>query len=534
MMNSFHLTPTQLSQALKLGIIFLLILSSNACQPVDLPSSPTSTLQSISSTPTGTESVPTTLPTHPSPIPVIDSTPTESVSPISPDGPWLIYTGRDGLVIVNQDGTGKIAIERPTCDFYAPPSVQEDPLNRIAILSGRVYIIQPLKNVWSLAYSPWPPCHTAFTGNTDGGLLAKISHPSTKDSAPELIIYELPGGKIRDRFPLVKCADQIECSYDHTSWWEIKWSPNGRYLAFPAIWGGPSTDLYVYDSENGSTRQLTSGPDEVAQIEWTPDGNWIIMGEVLEAFRTSFPATTSLWAVSVSNNDIHLIHSFEDPFPRGILGWVNNERFVIYDGTSLYNALDLPAENLRLVELRSNTLQTIFDGFFMTVELDAANQTVVLYGGKRNDELYKHGTHLISIRNGTDQYMGGYQAKRNETLGLYVMDAPCEDEPDKFQAFDTKGNLQCVELPLQPDDSMSPNGEWQISLQGGIQLVTKENSVIQVSEDLATQITWCPNSKCFFFVSDSTLYHVTLPEVIVQKVDEMLGANEIDYQWLNK
>ncbi|MGD8402434.1 MAG: hypothetical protein PVJ21_02155 [Anaerolineales bacterium] len=532
MMNSFHSTLTQSSRTLKLWLIFLLILSSNACQSEDLLS-PTSTLQSTLSPPTGTEPGPTALPTS-SPLAAIELTPTKFISPLSPDGPWLIYTRRDELVIINQDGTGQIASARPTCDFYSPPSIQEDLLNRIAILSGRIYLIQPLKNVRALAYSPWPPCHTAFTGDTEGGLLAKISHLSTKDSVPELIIYELPSGKIRDRFLLVKCSDQIECAYDHTSWWEIKWSPNGRYLAFPAIWGGPSTDLYVYDSENGSTRQLTSGPDDVAQIEWTPDGKWIIMGEVAEAFRSSFPGTTSLWAVSVSNNDIHLIHSFDYPFPIGILGWIDNERFVIYNGTSLYNALDLPAENLRLVDLRSNTLQTIFDGFFMTVDLDAANQTIVLYGGKRDDEIYKHGTHLIFINNGTDQYMGGYQAKRNETLGLYVMDAPCEDEPNKFQAFDTKGKLQCVKLPLQPDYSMSPNGEWQISLQGGVQLVTKENSVIPVSEDFATQITWCPNSKCFFVAADNTLYHVTIPDVTIQTVDELLGMNEIDFQWLSK
>ena len=534
MTKLFHSTSTQLSQTLKVWSIFLLLLFSNACQPANL-TSPSSTIQLTSSPPTEIKLKPTTPPVTPSPTSTVESASTESVFPLSLEGPWLIYTRRDGIVIINQDGTGLNPSELPTCDFYTPLPIQEDSLNYTALLSDKIYLIQPLKNVRLLVCSPWPPCHTAFTGDAEEGLLAKTSYPTPEDSVPELTIYEMPSGKIRDQFSLVKCSDHIECKFDHMmSLWQIEWSPNGRYLAFPAIWGGPSTDLYVYDSKNGNTRQLTSGPDEVAQIKWTPDGKWIIIGEVSEAFRTNFPGTTSLWAVSVSTNEIRLIHTFDDSYPRNFLGWVDNERFIIYDGTSLYNALDLPANNLHLVDIKTNKLHTIFDGFFMTVELDAASKTIVLYGGKRNDELYKHGTHLISISDDTDQYMGGYQARRNEALELYVTDGPCENDPSKFLAFDLRGEFQCVQLPLRPDDSLSPNGEWKISLQKGVQLVTKEDSVIPISEELVTQIIWCPNSGCFFFVTNRTLYHVSLPDLTIKKVDERLGMEETFFQWLTK
>ena len=43
----------------------------------------------------------------------------------------------------------------------------------------------------------------------------------------------------------MKCVEQ--CNTNNVGWWEIRWSPNGRYLAFPGMLEGDSSDLYVYD-----------------------------------------------------------------------------------------------------------------------------------------------------------------------------------------------------------------------------------------------------------------------------------------------
>jgi len=158
---------------------------------------------------------------------------------------------------------------------------------------------------------------------------------------PSLVIYELPEGVVRTKIPLVKCPVQIQCDYSESKGWDLKWSPSGRYLAFPAMWYGASTDLYVYDSHDGTTRQLTNGPDNVAQLAWSPDGRLILMGELLTASGQVYPYTTSMWTVSVSTNDIKQIYTLNLPMPQTLLGWIDNEKFVIYDGTSVANALGL-------------------------------------------------------------------------------------------------------------------------------------------------------------------------------------------------
>lgn len=61
------------------------------------------------------------------------------------------------------------------------------------------------------------------------------------------------------------------------------WSPDGRYIAFSALVGG-LTDLYIYDLEAGSLRQMTN--DAFADIHpvWSPDGQHIAF--VTDRFST--------------------------------------------------------------------------------------------------------------------------------------------------------------------------------------------------------------------------------------------------------
>jgi DNA-binding CsgD family transcriptional regulator len=497
---------------LTVALVVLLVLVNKPAQSPEVTPVPEATHTPV---PTLT---PTVFPT---------STPVVTGPALFPEGPWLAYAD-DELVIVNQDGTGRTPSLLPDCSFDASPVIDADPLNRTVILSGNVYLIQPLKGVRQLVYSPQTSCHSAFTGDANSGLLARINRATT-DAIPELVIYDMPGGKIRAQFPLVKCAAQTQCDFSDANGWQVQWSPNRRYLAFPAIWNGSSTDLYVYNSQDGSTRQLTSGPDKVAQLWWSPDGRWIVMGELLQGSGVAYPSITSLWAVSVSTNDIHLLYSLENPSPQGILGWVDNEKFIVYDGSSLDN--DLPARNLRMIDVASDKIQLVFDGDFMTAELDSASQMIVLFG-KHNGEQYQQGTYLLSIGAYTVRYLGGFQSEWNDFAKLFVTNITCEGDPTKTQSFDFSGNMQCVQLPLRADHYPSPDGRWQVSSQDGTKLEAEGKPVVSVSTTPATQVIWCPDSTCFFFVANQILYHASVPDLAIQVVDEQLGKDEVAFQWL--
>ena len=60
------------------------------------------------------------------------------------------------------------------------------------------------------------------------------------------------------------------------------WSPDGRYLAFPVISTGPSSDLFVYDTEMKSLRRLTNDDAEIVSIVWSADSKIIYYVNGLE------------------------------------------------------------------------------------------------------------------------------------------------------------------------------------------------------------------------------------------------------------
>ncbi len=529
--------------------VFLVLLTSAGCQFVDQPTSIVDDLQSaLTQTAYPTQQV-TLDATAPAATVQPDVTP-EPATSLSLEAPWLAYPSGNGLAVVNQDGSGQTQFDLPqaspaygpTCNAGDTFMLDENPANRMADFNQAIYLLQPPNAIRS--YTPWFSYCTdfAFSRGGWGGsdlLLASIQ-AETSGQARELLIYELPSGKIRNRFPLVECASQeAECAA-RPRLWQVGWSPNGRYLAFPKISNGSSTDLYIYDSKDGSTRQLTKGPEEVAQFWWSPDGTWVIISEE-RGLRSAENYEPALWAVSVSSNEIRFLYK-PTLAPMGILGWLDNENFLSYDG-NISCCADL-GRNLRLVNMAGNDARLLFDSGFVWADLDRKNKTVVVQAVQRPTDP-KQSVYLVSIESGKITAVDSPAWETgdwNGDLNLYVTKTACQDQPDKVEAFDLNGKGQCVQPPAptpaptpetRPD--LSPDQRWQVLLKVGEAVWLKnlnDLSVRPVTQDSGTQVIWCPDSTCFFLVSSQILYRVSMPELVMQKVDEGLGTDQIEYQWL--
>ena len=547
--------------------------------PTPTPQTPTETPLPPTNTPSKTATASKTA--TPSQTPVPTSTPTPDI-PLSADGPWLVYLRNnlaiaspadmspedEEFVIINQDGSAKKVITPFECnltDFL----MNEDGAANYMVEMGwsSIYIFRPEQALGSLVHRigvmGYNVCGTTFSHQE---LLTSIYQPE-EDANPELIVYELPAGIVRFRQPLVECPEEETTCQDNKSglfddigrW---RWSPNGRYLAFTAVRNNISSDLYVLDSRDGSLRQLTSGPDWVGGIWWSPDGSQILMEEIVipweneqdrqENFYRSGVIPSSLWSVSVSDNQLRRLYSIEEGdccvengyYHLNSPQWLDDKRFLINEGAA-GNADLPPARNLRLVDTGSGETRVIVDFSFWSYSLDKIHGILAVEVAWP-EEGYEQGVYLVSLKNSAvrhlDEIVGN--VGWDEKTGLFVSGNSCEDDPEKLRAFNYLGEFRCVSRPPEPTPTAvptaypAPDGKSEVSAQEGLWLKAAGADAVQVSQETAANVIWCPDSSCFFFFvkqedHTSQLYHVSLPDLTIKLVDEGIESVK-NYQWLQK
>jgi hypothetical protein len=461
------------------------------------------------------------------------------------------------FVLLNQDGSGRTSITLPCSrdvnTFFMDGA---NSANYMAQYADGLYLFRPSENTGMVVRGMnwgYPDCQRNFNGDEKGGLLASF-YQAANDVSPELILYELPDGDIRERFPLVRCPEGVTiCEEFQSNWSEMmrqqpQWSPNGRYLAFVALLDAPTSDLFVYETQNGDLRRLTNGPDWVGPIEWSPDGTHIIMQELLNDFEFLFDPhskpPSSVWSVSVSTSEIKLLYSTEAAFAaQTIRYWLDDQRFIAYEGF-LDNADQ--ARNLRLVDMEAGTNRILFNGVFVAVSFDPIHEVFVIFE-QGTEKCLPGWICLVSLEDGTiriPQDPPPYMSSPHwdEDTGVFLSGEPCESDPQKLQALDYRGNFICV-LPLPPTQTSleavrypAPNGQWSVSVKDGLWLETEGKPAVQLSEQAASNVIWCPDSSCFFFFTaqqDQTLslYHVSVPDLTVRMVDEGIEFTH-SAQWL--
>ena len=476
---------------------------------------------------------------------------------LSSQGPWLLYmhnSPRPGMydvsdvppefLLLNPDGTGRTPIKLDGC---FDGSSQPGSAAYLAKVDSGLYLVQPAEAVAMLVDEnrPYPTCPTYFNDDEKSGLLASI----TGDTDPELIVHEVPGGTIRDRFALVNCSGDVDaCNAARSIWDQIQfstpkpqWSPNGRYLAFAALQDA-SSDLFIYDSQDGSLRRLTSGIDWVGPIEWSPDGTHIVMQELLneDLLNSSSDIPSSVWSVSVSGNEIKLLYKTNAEYMRQtILQWLDDHRFIAYEGSPDPMEGSL---NPRFVDMDAGTSRLLLDDWFGSITVDPVHETIALV--KQPTEKSAEGVYLISIESGSIRRLErllDFQDWDPQT-GWFVTSFPCEQDPEGLQALDYQGNFHCAPRsvptpsPSGGDQFPSPDGKQNLIVKDGLWLKSEGQAEVQISPESPSDVTWCPASTCFFFTVPQpdntwTLYHVSLPGMTVKTVDEGIQSTG-SFQWL--
>jgi Tol biopolymer transport system component len=231
----------------------------------------TGTSPSPSSTPQGKATADPALiatistPTTPSLLPAASPTAEQSL------GNVLAYLTRDGLFLINADGTGKRKVADIPGGGAGPPVWSPD---------GK-WIAFP--SLWNIDTSR---NNDIYVVRADGSALRNISNDEfenrypqwSPDSSeilfsggPQLMIAARDGSSVRPFF-----EDQDDSTHPTSP----SWSPDGRHIAFQSGGGGPEHDgLYVVAMDGSGLRRLVE-PDEAGRLfesepVWSPDGRYI-------------------------------------------------------------------------------------------------------------------------------------------------------------------------------------------------------------------------------------------------------------------
>ncbi len=307
----------------------------------------------------------------------------------------------------------------------------------------------------------------------------------------------------------------------------LKWSPDGRYLAFIAAIDGPSSDVYSYDRESGQINRLTDGLNQAARLFWSPDSKWIVHEEV-ESFGTGAGWNVkAVWAAAPDGSGNRKLYEVEHSGDEVFVDWVSPDTFFVYSWTPM------GLQNIRLVNLATGEAQHVAPDYpVQALAFDPVSQAQLMV-------------------------VDDYTAQQNNAQGGLYLASPTKQPqfiaPGNWydvrwlphaQLFFAKGQGGVMSIALDgtvkkydgenalPIDA--PDGAWLLAWGDGnftspigLRLYTPDGDLKRsITEDAVILATWSPDSAGVFCVSDGKLYYAAIPNGEPQMIEENATATK--------
>jgi hypothetical protein len=322
---------------LKVFVLLITLLFSMMCCVSSMPGTPV-----VESTPTITVALQSPVPS-PSPIPIIPTNtsapllPTNTPAPTSLNatGPFIVFKGQGGIWITNSDGSFPTRIS----EFVVQANLQR--------------AISPARDRMALVIQ--------------------------NDQGFDLVIIKIPGGEMETIAHLISFTPAEDMSdpanpkgFAYLAIWgydNIAWEPgDGRLLAFTGAIKGPTSDLYLYDTQTKEIAQLTSGPSQAILPNWSPDGRYILNYGVswIPPFGGAIGPANQLdgvWAVRVSDGKLITLPKLKGILPN-FVGWQDDSHYITYDYIAFDSNNECSSQNLRSVDVASGEIKPIMDYSF--------------------------------------------------------------------------------------------------------------------------------------------------------------------------
>lgn len=421
-------------------------------------------------------------------------------------GPWLLYPSPDGLALIvrNPDGASPVRFDIPP--LAVPLDLQDGAAPR-------------------------------------GGLLAFRAGGLQDEQGPGLYLLDIPQKKVTLITPLLSASllqkartatggGATETALAIQAPHNLSWSPDSRYLAFIAAIDGISADLYVYDNRLKKVTRLTTGSNQAATPNWSPNNAWIITQEYDYTASTTGMRVAAVWATSISSELTVKIYSPPaESIGEVFAGWISDSSLVSYslNKQAGFNLRKIDVEHLRVTDILPGSLSAaVVDPKSKTLAVSFAEA-----GSSQNE--YAPGLVLISGE-GLDIHL----VRPGVWSGLrWLPDA------QRFSAQSVEGTLftdldgKYIVESRDRQAAPAPNNTWLVGYGSqpgqpgpGVRLYQMGGELLQaVSADPADFVLWQPDSLGFFYMGPGGLFHVPFPGLKPEQIDTT-SASQPELFWI--
>jgi hypothetical protein len=471
------------------------------------------------------EATPTENPPTQTPEPQISATPTPTAeaaepvvddTPLSDTGPWVMYSSIVGVFISNPDGRGLTMFHHfQMADPYVASSrIWAAPQGgRVAVLElihmERGVMLFPILKVIKVPSGevelelPLLPEEWATTVFVENSSMSGIRWYETEDGTRVDQIFAAAG-----------------------VWIHMTWSHDGEMLAFNAAIDGPSTDLYVYHTSDGSIVRLTDGPSESVDPVFSPDDRFILQGGVSSLNWGAFGGGydyLNLWAVRADDSGVTKVFDKEFYGFEHVLGWRSNTEFI-----NVSSDLYCQFTDLRIVDLVKGVQETLFAGAHNQSAYAPGPDKILLYlsddlTGDNCERTVDSGVYLLDVNSGALSEVVGIDP--NQITEIFWHDQAevffVSTRRDVFYSVGPAGKVTEYQAPAYEDDQpplVSPDGARWFFADGEHNLVAFGDNDGRYSEYEITA-PWAPiwtsgSTLVLFFGGpelDYTMYGSAIP-----------------------
>jgi dipeptidyl aminopeptidase/acylaminoacyl peptidase len=466
--------------------------------------------------------------------------------PLATSGPYMAYHRQEGgqaaIIFLDADGKGQKR-------FSYPPNAAPETIG-LSLSS----VLSP-DGKWLAYYSGSAgTCFGNGTPNSGDLSLNLISLTDGKTSLiTQLLSNDYPNNFVKAAQELNHVdinAEMLQDAFICGLMESIAWSPDGNFLAFAGQMDGLSSDLYLYDTVAGTIKRLSSGPQEVQWITWSPDGKWILDGS---SYWVGEGMRFDIYATSTDGDTVKLL-SKNTPSVVGPGSWLNDHAYFDSDGYNGPGPFDL-----KLVNVETGKTVEVWNGSYGPFAFISHGNWVALYANTPvwpypyNSD-FQTGIFLVNTTSlsqtrvnslGTDGCCLGTTV---EALGstqdrLFLVR---ESTGQDLQYLSSDGKL--APAGIQADKfSVSPDRNYWVAITTRLQVFSADGSSIRTVDlpaNLTSQeiraIIWRPDASGLFitcqdpldFNSPGQLYAMDLSKGNLEQVDSLSPSQFTGFVWV--